>query len=50
MGVAVRLEGEEPREAARAWRSFLRRLSSAPRLEAMGRRAEEGERLAGRLL
>lgn len=52
VGVAVRREGEEPREAANdaAWRSFLRRLSSAPRLEAIGRREEEGERLVGRLL
>lgn len=52
VGVAVRRDGEEPREAANeaACRSFLRRLSSAPRLEAIGRREEEGERLVGRLL
>lgn len=52
MGVAVRREGEMPRGAASeaACRSFLRRLSSAPRLEAIGRRDEEGERLVGRLL
>lgn len=42
----------EARAAASAacWRSFLRRLSSAPRLELRGRREEGGERLAARLL
>lgn len=42
----------EARAAASAacWRSFFRRLSSAPRLELRGRRAEGGERLAARLL
>lgn len=42
----------EARAAASAacWRSFFRRLSSAPRLELRGRRLEGGERLAARLL
>lgn len=36
--------------SAACCRSFLRRLSSAPRLELRGRRAEGGERLVARLL
>lgn len=36
--------------ASACWRSFLRRLSSAPRLELSGRREEGGEWLGGRLL
>lgn len=38
------------RAAAAACLSFFLRVSSAPRLEVMGRREDEGERLAGRLL
>lgn len=38
------------RAAAAACRSFFLRVSSAPRLDVMGRRDVEGERLAGRLL
>lgn len=45
------VEGAEAWTAATAaCRSFLRRLSSSPRLELSGRRVEEGERLDGRLL
>lgn len=55
MGLHPVTEGEtapEARAAASAacWRSFFRRLSSAPRLELRGRRVEGGERLVARLL
>lgn len=38
------------RAAAAACLSFFRLVSSAPRLDEMGSREDEGERLAGRLL
>ncbi len=49
LDVLGRREGEFLAAAA-AWRSFFLRVSSAPRLEVIGKREDEGERLPGRLL
>lgn len=50
-GVFATLEVFRRREgeflAAAAWRSFFLRVSSAPRLDVIGKREDEGERLPG---